>query len=273
MPNRLGKGYGARRDTYDRRDWTLDAAPVFRIPTSQLPESVDLRQWGGLIKDQGQEGSCTGHAYASAREWLARKYERKQPTLSPQFLYSEELLLEGSFPQDNGAMPRTGCLVLRQYGCCEESSFPYNAGGMAPPTEAQLTEAGKWKIGAYHRISRPNDLYSCLGYTRGPYVATIGFTVYSSFETDEVAQTGIMLAPDISRELPVGGHEVLAIGYDIGAIPSLRPANCPPAVLIQNSWGTAWGASGYFWMPAEVLADPNSVQDIWMVHLGQPWKK
>ena len=134
-------------------------------------------------------------------------------------------------------------------------------------------DIGMWKIGAYHRIVDLGDVLSCLGYAHGPYVCTIGFTVYSSFESPELAQTGVMPVPDISSELPVGGHEVLAVGYDIGPIPSLRPANCPPAVLIQNSWGTSWGLGGYFWMPTEVVADPNSVQDIWMVHLGQPWKK
>jgi hypothetical protein len=33
---------------------------------------VDLRVWGGPIKDQGEEGSCTGHVFLSAREWIAR---------------------------------------------------------------------------------------------------------------------------------------------------------------------------------------------------------
>ena len=47
------------------------------LPRSQpVPQQVDLREWSGPIKDQGEEGSCTGHAFSSAREWIARKYEK-----------------------------------------------------------------------------------------------------------------------------------------------------------------------------------------------------
>jgi C1A family cysteine protease len=38
-----------------------------------VPQEVDLREFGGPVKDQGEEGSCTGHAFSSAREWIAWK--------------------------------------------------------------------------------------------------------------------------------------------------------------------------------------------------------
>jgi len=43
-----------------------------------LPQQVDLREFGGPIKDQGEEGSCTGHAFSSAREWMARGTRRRR---------------------------------------------------------------------------------------------------------------------------------------------------------------------------------------------------
>jgi C1A family cysteine protease len=97
----------------------------------------------------------------------------------------------------------------------------------------------------------------------------MGFTVYSSFESDEVASTGIY-NPDPSTESVLGGHEVMVIGYDVGSTPSLRPAGCPPAALIMNSWGPwGWNNSGFFWAALSVLDDPST--DLKVVHSGT-WK-
>ncbi len=53
--------FGAVRDVHDVRDRMYRAS---RLAPS-VPQRVDLREWGGPIKDQGQEGSCTGHAFSS----------------------------------------------------------------------------------------------------------------------------------------------------------------------------------------------------------------
>ncbi len=69
--------------------------------------------------------------------------------------------------------------------------------------------------------------------------------------------------------IPDAGHEVLAIGYDIGLIPTDRPAGSAPSFLIQNSWGKDWGADGYFWMPLAVFDAPDT--DLKIIHSGHPW--
>jgi hypothetical protein len=51
--------FGALRDVHDVRDRMYRAS---RLAPS-VPLHVDLREWGGPIKDQGEEGSCTGHAF------------------------------------------------------------------------------------------------------------------------------------------------------------------------------------------------------------------
>ncbi len=247
--------YGARRDVHDVRDRMYHA---YRRIAPVLPEQVDLREWGGPIKDQGQEGSCTGHAFSSVREWINRKYEKGSAVLSPQCLYAEELIADGSFPNDNGSMPRTGCQVLTKLGCCEASLFPYVAGQITAPTAEQAANALKYKTGAYHRLATLDDVLTCLAGTT-PWPVPVAFTVYQSFESQAVADTGIMPIPQ-PGEAVLGGHEVLCLGYDL-------PKRL---ALIQNSWGDAWGQKGYFWMPFEVLTAPDS--DLWMVHTGPVWK-
>jgi hypothetical protein len=245
--------FGALRDVHDVRDRMYRALPL-ALP---VPLHVDLRAWGGPVKDQGAEGSCTGHAFSSAREWIARKYEKTLPILSPQCLYVEELIADGSFPKDEGAMPRTGCQVLTAKGCCEAALYPYVAGKFTAPTPEQAQNALKYKTGAYHRIGSLPDFLSCLaGVT--PWPVLVGFAVYESFMTQQVADTGMMPSPQ-SDEQRQGGHAVLCLGYD----------TLKQLALMQNSWGDGWGQRGYFWMPLEVIGAPET--DLWMAHTGGPW--
>ena len=229
------------------------------LPRSNaLPSQVDLRAFGGPIKDQGEEGSCTGHAFSSAREWIARKYEKSAPVLSPQCLYAEELLASSDFPNDEGAMPRTACQVLTALGCCETALYPYVAGNITRPTPEQVQNALKYRTGAYHRIASLVDFLKCVA-DPTPWPVLVGFTVYESLMSEQVAETGVMPTPQVGEQ-PQGGHEVLCLGYDLPR----------QLALMQNSWGDGWGQRGYFWMPLAVLSAAET--DLWMVHTGKPWR-
>lgn len=231
-------------------------------------EVVDLRNNCGPIKDQGSEGSCTGHAFSSGIEWINRAYLKRQPILSPQYFYVEELLYDGNFPNDSGSDGLTGCNIAVTKGCCELSVFPYIPGQIIQPTQAQLDNAFQYALGAYHGLTGAQTAISVL-VDPTPWPIAVGFTVYDSFESSEVAQTGIY-NPKPGEKI-LGGHEVLACGFDIGTTPILRPANCPPAILIQNSWGEDWGLKGFFWMDLLVVDDPQT--DLKIVHSGHPWVK
>lgn len=247
--------------------------PAHRMLTRKMPAGLplfkDLRHFCGPVKDQGDEGSCTGHCQSSNIEWINRAYLKRQPTLSPQYFYARELIVDGDFPNDSGSDGETLCQVALTFGCCEASLYPYTAGDIVMPTPAQDANAKEYTLGAYHGITDSTTAVSVLA-DPTPWPLSIGFNVYSSFESDETAKTGVMPIPDPSEQL-LGGHEVAGCGgYDIGPTPTLRPAGCPPAILIQNSWGTGWGLGGYFWMPLQILDTQGT--DIKIVHAGAPWK-
>src|ERR1700744_2625810 len=145
-----------RKDAFDARDRIhppASASPA--LPTLSFRSSVPY------IKDQGDEGSCTGHGGTEMLEMLFRKQKSNLPLsidrttlrFSPQFQYGQERIMEGDFNKDNGADSRTIFKVLASIGCCLESSFPYSASNIFQmPTPAQITEAKQFRIGAYNRI-------------------------------------------------------------------------------------------------------------------------
>jgi C1A family cysteine protease len=53
----------------------------------------------------------------------------------------------------------------------------------------------------------------------------------------------------------LGGHAVLAVGYDTRE----------RRFLVRNSWGPAWGRHGYFTMPFDYLLDDSLSDDFWTV--------
>jgi C1A family cysteine protease len=61
-----------------------------------------------------------------------------------------------------------------------------------------------------------------------------------------------MPGPD---EEVLGGHAVLAVGYD-------DSAEC---FIVRNSWGSGWGKKGYFTMPYSYLLEQNLSDDFWTI--------
>jgi C1A family cysteine protease len=80
--------------------------------------------------------------------------------------------------------------------------------------------------------------------------------VYESFEGDDVAKSGIVPMPG-ATETVLGGHAVMAVGYD----------DASQRFLVRNSWGSAWGMGGYFTIPYAYLTDENLADDFWVIRV------
>lgn len=243
--------FGWRPDMPDVRDFAYAA----HHPTlSALPMRVDLRttNWLPGVYDQGELGSCTANAIAAAIE-----YDRQRQALgdflpSRLFIYYGERNMEGTVGQDAGAEIRDGVKFVSNSGVCPESVWPYNPSWFSTkPSDEAYTSALADCVKSYSRLDSQDlrSLKSCIA-TGDPFV--FGFTVYSDFESDIVARTGKLNLPG-SGETPIGGHAVLAVGYN----------DDDQRFIVRNSWGASWGQGGYFTMPYEYITNPNLADDFW----------
>lgn len=248
-------------DPRDRR-FVPSQVPLLAAPP---PQTTDLRKRIPAPWDQGEEGSCGPHS-ASALMCLLNgvsvPYSRQQ-------IYYSVRLLEGDVGEDGGVETRDLFKILQKVGAAPESMWPYLPANLfkAPPAPV-LAEAAKHRISSYSRILGEDDMIACLA-EGFPFV--LGFNVFSSFESDQLARTGVMPMPNVRREQYLGGHDVLAVGYDLKFRSSSTFKNSrvdstlvsDHALLIRNSWGIKWGIQGHLWMPMSYAVNPSTGGDCW----------
>lgn len=247
------KHYGWLRDLPDQRDH-LYAAPA--VALAALPPIIDLRNQCPPVYDQGQLGSCTGNGIAGALQ-----FDRMKQNLTPDFIpsrlfiYYNERVIEHTVNSDSGAMIRDGIKSVAKQGDCPESEWPYDITKFAtkPPPNC-YKDAILHKAVQYQRlVQNINQMKGCLA---SGYPFVFGFTVYESFESQQVAKSGVVPMPGPAEQVK-GGHCVLAVGYD----------DSQQRFIIRNSWGIGWGMQGYCTMPYAYLIDSNLASDLWTIRL------
>ena len=251
--------YGWKRDLPDQRDWVFQMpTPASLTPVSLLPD-FDMRATQPPVFDQGQLGSCTGNGIAAELEAQNRAERNNLTVLSRLFIYYNERVIEGTVASDAGASIRDGIKSVASQGVCPESEWPYAVSKFAvKPPASCYTDALKFKALVYESVDQDLTLIkAALSPGRG---LVIGISVYESFESEEVANTGIVPLPKFSESL-LGGHCVRLVGYTDNGLPGI-PAN---HFIGMNSWGTGWGLKGFFAIPYAYITNPNLCDDLWSI--------
>ena len=233
-------------DIRDRPYMLMGAAPV------ELPRAVDLRAGCSPVEHQGGTSSCTANATVGAMEYL-EGLQRDAYT----DLYRLQLYYDGR--TDMGAGQESvdaGCyirLIIKsaaRRGVAPEKLWPFlEAQVNARPPPEVYDMALDRQILEYRRLEGLYELRKCLA---EGFPVIFGFSVYENLMADAVRGSGIIPLPDGKL---LGGHAVLAVGYDDDA----------RTVLIRNSWGTDWGVQGYGMLPYAYIETGSLSDDYWTI--------
>lgn len=205
------------------------------------------------VYDQGQLNSCTANALAAAVDFDNHLQTQRFLAPSRLWIWYQERLMEGDPGQNNGAQIRDGAKVVARLGVCPESDWPYDPATFAqPPSQKDYTDAFGDRVMRYATV--PQDLWSLKSVLANGRPVVFGFTVYSEFESQQVASSGILSMPSPGDQV-VGGHAVVLVGYN-DAVDRFR---------VRNSWGTGWGQQGYFEMPYLYVTSPSLASDFWVL--------
>jgi len=244
-------GYGYIPDTPDDRDHAWHETEAGKLAlAAPLPPSVSLRHACPPVYNQGQLGSCTGNGVAGALEFEQIRQGEPRVTPSRLFIYYEERVIEDTVMDDSGAQIRDGLKVVATKGAPPETDWPYNTARFAqkPPASA-YADAAKHKAIKYARVQP--DLNHIKAALAAGTPVVFGMPVYESFESEEVAETGIVPMPEPGEEI-LGGHCMVLTGY----------SDHTRRLGDRNSWGTSWGSGGYCTLPYEMV---SMFSDLWTI--------
>jgi len=219
-----------------------------KIKAVKLPLIVDLRPKMPVVYDQGNLGSCTSNAFCAVYQYL-----KPQLQGSRLFLYYNTRSIEDTIPYDNGATLYGTIKSIKKNGLCRETKWPYIITKFAikPSPECYTIALANKNINAYNV---QNDLNFMKNYLNAGFPLVIGIAIYSEFESDAVAKTGIVPMPS-SNSTFLGGHAVVVVGYN----------DTKKVWIVRNSWGSSWGDKGYFYLPYPYLTNPTLCSDIWYI--------
>lgn len=223
-----------------------------------LDPDEDLRDGCSPIEDQEDIGSCTAQAVAGLIEYYERKVYGRHIDASRLFLYKTTRNLLG-FEGDTGAYLRSTMAALALFGVPPEAYWNYNTEDYdVEPSAFCYSFAQNFQALQYFRLDKSGVNRDLLlkkikaRLARGmPMV--FGFTVFNSI--DQAEDTGKIPIP-CPRDRIVGGHAVMAVGYD-DTVP-IENKNCDSAkskgaLIIRNSWGRDWGDEGYGYLPYDYV--------------------
>lgn len=193
------------------------------------PPEIDPRPWH-RIEDQGEMGSCQGHALSSVMEMAYHIATGQVIQFSRMFAYLASQKVDKLDYKDQGSTLAGGRKAAMTYGCCPEESFPYpNPVRYSPniPTAA-FGAAKPFKIQSSSIIRGYDDAFKYLSSGQGG--VEIGIMWPDDLRPD---QNGVIRSyRPTGRD---GGHAVCFLGYNRDGL-----------LYLANSWGVGnWSADGW----------------------------
>ena len=243
-------GTGWKPQLPDIHDKVLSAA---RFGGAVIPAHRDDRASMPPVYNQKNTNSCTGQGTAGALQYMRRKQGLEDFIPSRMFIYYNGRAMDGSQGFDGGSQVRNVIKSVATSGACSETDWTFDTSHInSRPTDKCYTDAKTDLVTSYAAVPQDIDaIRACLAHDI-PIV--FGFSIYSQFESDAMAQSGMLEMPG-TFSIQLGGHCVVACGY----------SDKSKVVICRNSYGSDWGDKGYFYVPYSYVCNPGLAADFWQI--------
>lgn len=245
------------------------------ISKAARASNTNLRNWFSPVEDQEDIGSCTANAGVGLVEYFENRAFGRFTDASRLFLYKTTRNLLG-WTGDTGAYLRTTMKSMCLFGVPHERYWPYITSRYNDePSAFCYSFAQNFQAIKYYRLdtfgtSRKDLLKRIKLFIDHGFPSMFGFSVFNSI-SNAANNNGEIPFP-YKRERVLGGHAVVALGYDDKkSIKNPHPLSKPTkgALLIRNSWSTNWGDQGYGWLPYEYILKGMAVD--WWSLIKNEW--
>lgn len=258
----MSRVYNHKKDVLDGTELKFGVAHHNnKLASNSVPPKFDLRKISDCVPpilDQGQLGACGPNEISNAlRYCIGREIGTKlewQP--SRLYIYYFTRLLEGSpLNQDTGISIKGGMKAIAKYSACCEVNWPYDIHKFMKSPPLSAIKASHVHLNGFKYLNVPQELSHLKNALVAGFPIVLGIQVYDSFESKEVACTGIVPMPNTNTEVFKGGHCVSLWAYN----------DENSTFTCSNSWSAKWGNQGYFTLPYSYLLDPTLASDLWAI--------
>jgi hypothetical protein len=201
-----------------------------------IPEAdwVEFDEWSPdvKVKDQNGAGACNGHAAATGAETLRWVAGMAPVPLSAWYVYA--ILCDGV---DRGSMILDALDLLTTDGCAPESLVKYGIINPRVLTTAAHQAAPGYRVEVGARLTSYGQLGTAIQRRQPINLAICVGNSFNNLNSDGVPGLG-------------GGYCNHAVHVGFGM---KRDKNGNWLAKMCNSWSTAWGLSGFCWLPLKSL--------------------
>ena len=221
--------------------FTLNDEQLPPVDVASIPTSMGVSDWM-TIENQGQVGSCQGHARTSACELaIYRETKAKPPQLNRMYAYLTSQKVDG-IRGDMGSTIDGGAKASQEYGDCLESLWPYSGRYTAFSSIPQACFAdGRLRtLRTFQTLRSYEQVLRWLVHGMGGIVIGIGWN--RTCEPDNDGKITSYRSGGV-------GHALALLDWN----KAYADSKSNPFIEMYNSWGKGWGNSGIAYVHPNII--------------------
>lgn len=222
--------------------------PQTVVASTTAPTFVDLSEFKGPVRDQGNEGNTVGFAVAAAMEGLWTRKTGEKIILSPRYLYNSAKAAQ-NWKGDTGAFIKDAIQVASTKGAVLESVWQYKPGEFDSEPPVSLDNSEHYRAKVVREIKTLAEIKIALQ-SGLPVVGGI-----TMFQSSIIKDTNGVIPDPGANDSIMGGHAICVVGYD----------DARKLLKFKNSWGISWGEAGYGYISYSYVE--KNLSDAWVLEL------